>query len=73
MVVSYNRLWKPLIDKSITKTKMRKFLCINTIMLTKIKKNESVSVSTLEKIETIGITVLTILSKKTSILRMVVS
>lgn len=50
MVYSYNRLWKILIDKKITKTEMRKHAGITTNMLAKMGKNEPVSIETLAKI-----------------------
>lgn len=50
MTVSYNRLWKLLIDKGITKTEMRKKAGISTSVLAKMGKNETVSVETLAKI-----------------------
>ena len=50
MAVSYNRLWKLLIDKGITKTEMRKAARISTSVLAKMGKNESVSMETLAKI-----------------------
>ena len=50
MHVSYNRLWKLLIDKGITKTEMRKAAGISTSVLAKMGKNESVSMDTLAKI-----------------------
>lgn len=53
MAVSYNRLWKLLIDKGITKTEMRKAAGISTSVLAKMGKNESVSMDTLAKIATV--------------------
>ena len=50
MAVSYNRLWKLLIDKGINKTEMRKAAGISTSVLAKMGKNESVSMDTLAKI-----------------------
>ncbi len=50
MAVSYNRLWKLLIDKGITKTEMRKAAGISTSVLAKMGKNETVSMDTLAKI-----------------------
>lgn len=50
MAVSYNRLWKLLIDKGITKTEMRKAAGISTSVLAKMGKNECVSIGTLAKI-----------------------
>ena len=53
MAVSYNRLWKLLIDKGITKTEMRKAAGISTNVLAKMGKNESVSMETLARIAAI--------------------
>ena len=52
VAVSYNRLWKLLIDKGITKTEMRKMAGISTNILAKMGKNETVSMETLAKIST---------------------
>ena len=52
MAVSYNRLWKVLIDKGITKTEMRKKAGISTSVLAKMGKNETVSMDTLARIAT---------------------
>lgn len=50
MAVSYNKLWKLLIDKGITKTEMRKKAGLSTSVLAKMGKNETVSMDTLAKI-----------------------
>lgn len=50
MTYSYNKLWKMLIDRKITKTEMRKQAGITTNMLAKMGKDESVSIETLTKI-----------------------
>lgn len=50
MTVNYNRLWKLLIDKGITKTEMRKLAGISTNILAKMGRNEYVSMETLAKI-----------------------
>lgn len=50
MVYSYNKLWKMLIDRKITKTEMRKQARITTNMLAKMGKDEPVSIETLAKI-----------------------
>lgn len=52
MAVRYNRLWKLLIDKGITKTEMRKKAGISTSVLAKMGKNETVSMDTLARIAT---------------------
>ncbi len=53
MIYNYNRLWKMLIDKKITKTEMRKQAGISTNILAKMGKNEPVSMESLAKICTI--------------------
>ena len=50
MAVSYNKLWKLLIDKGMTKTAMRKEAGISTNILAKMGRNETVSMETLAKI-----------------------
>lgn len=52
MTYSYNRLWKLLIDKRMTKTDMRKAAGISTNILAKMGKNEPVAMDTLAKITT---------------------
>ena len=50
MSICYDKLWKLLIDKHITKTEMRKRAGISTSVLAKMGKNETVSMDTLIKI-----------------------
>ena len=50
MAVNYNRLWKLLIDKGMTKTQMRLQADISTTTLAKLGKNETVSMDVLLKI-----------------------
>lgn len=50
MKYNYNKLWKLLIDKNITKTEMRKQAGISTNILAKMGKNEPVSMESLAKI-----------------------
>ena len=50
MTYSYNRLWKLLIDKHMTKTQMRKAAGISTNILAKMGKDEPVAMDTLAKI-----------------------
>lgn len=50
MTYCYNKLWKMLIDRRITKTEMRKMAGISTNMLAKMGKEEPVSMETLAKI-----------------------
>lgn len=53
MAVSYNRLWKLLIDKGMTKTDMRIAAGISTSVLANMGKNENVSLETLTRIATV--------------------
>ena len=50
MTLSYNKLWKLLIDKGMTKTEMRLKADISTTTLAKLGKNETVSMEVLIKI-----------------------
>lgn len=50
MAVSYNRLWKLLIDKNMTKTQLIKAAKISTNAMAKLGKNEDVRVEVLVKI-----------------------
>lgn len=50
MAISYNKLWKLLIDKGMTKTQMRLQADISTTTLAKLGKNETVSLDVLLKI-----------------------
>ena len=50
MAVSYNKLWKLLIDKGMTKTEMRLKADISTTTLAKLGKNETVSMEVLLRI-----------------------
>ena len=43
MAISYNKLWKLLIDKGMTKTELRKAADMSTTTLAKLGKNETVS------------------------------
>lgn len=52
MTYSYNRLWKLLIDKRMTKTNMRKASGISTNILAKMGRDEPVAMDTLAKIAT---------------------
>lgn len=52
MVYSYNRLWKLLIDKGMTKTEMRLKAGISTNVLASMGKGEPVSMESLAKIKT---------------------
>lgn len=50
MAVSYNRLWKLLIDKKMTKTKLIKEAGITTNVMAHLSKDEDVRVESLVKI-----------------------
>ena len=50
MSISYNKLWKKLIDKNMTKTALRLQADIGTSTLAKLGKNEQVSMDVLLKI-----------------------
>ena len=50
MSISYNKLWKLLIDKNMTKTELRLKADIATSTLAKLSKNEQVSMEVLLKI-----------------------
>ena len=49
MTISYNKLWKLMIDKNINKTKLREEAGISNAMA-KLGKNESVQLEVLAKI-----------------------
>ena len=50
MSVSYNKLWKLLLDKNMSKTEMRLKVGISTKTLAKLGKNEHVNTEILAKI-----------------------
>lgn len=50
MPVNYNKLWKMLIDKEISKTELTHLAGITTNAMVKLGKNEDVRVNTLEKL-----------------------
>lgn len=50
MTVSYNRLWKKLIDLNMSKTQLREKSGITTNALAKMGKNENVSTEVICKI-----------------------
>ena len=50
MTYSYNKLWKLLIDKRMTKTQMRKVAGISTNILAKMGKDDPVAMASLAKI-----------------------
>ena len=50
MAVTYNKLWKLMIDKGINKTQLRTQAGISTNAMAKLSKNEYVSMEILSKI-----------------------
>ena len=50
MCISYDKLWKLMIDKKINKTKLREQAGITSNAMAKLGKNESVQLETLVKI-----------------------
>ena len=52
MTYSYNRLWKLLIDRGLTKTELKSSAGVSTNIIAKMGKNESISMESLAKIAT---------------------
>ena len=50
MSVSYNKLWKLLIDKKMSKAELRRATGISPNTMTKLNKDEDVTLSVLSKI-----------------------
>lgn len=50
VAISYNRLWKLLIDKGIKKTELKTLAGVSTNVIAKLGKNDPVSMETLAKI-----------------------
>ena len=50
MAISYNKLWKLLIDKKITTAELRKLADIAPNTLTRMKKDQEVTMQVLERI-----------------------
>ena len=50
MIVSYDKLWKMLIDKKMKKYQLRELACISSNSVAKLGKNEIVSLEVLMKI-----------------------
>lgn len=50
MAVSYNKLWKLMIDQDLNKTQLKDKAQISTNAVAKLGKNEAVSMETLKKI-----------------------
>lgn len=50
MEISYNKLWKRMIDLNLNKTRLKQKAGISTNAVAKLGKNEAVSMETLDKI-----------------------
>lgn len=50
MALSYNKLWKLLIDKNINKTRLHEITGLSKSTITKLAKGENVNTEVLEKI-----------------------
>ena len=50
MSVSYNKLWKLLIDKGMNKTQLKNLANVSSNAIAKMGKNEPVSIETITKI-----------------------
>lgn len=50
MSISYDKLWKLMIDKKMNKTQLKDAAKISTNAVAKLSKNEAVSLDTLHKI-----------------------
>lgn len=50
MEISYNKLWKLLIDKGIKRTELKTLAGVSTNVIAKLGKNETVALETLVKI-----------------------
>lgn len=50
MAVSYNKLWKLLIDKKMSKVELRKISGISPNTMTKLNKDEEVTLAVLSRI-----------------------
>ncbi|HHT14509.1 MAG TPA: helix-turn-helix transcriptional regulator [Clostridiales bacterium] len=53
MIISYNKLWKRMIDLNMNKTQLREKAKISTNAMAKLGKNEPVSMETINKICTV--------------------
>lgn len=50
MAISYNRLWKLLVDKKMSKSDLRKAVAMSPQTLTKMRRDEPITLTTLERI-----------------------
>lgn len=53
MIYNYNRLWKLLIDRGLTKTELKSVAGVSTNIIAKMGKNEPISMESLAKISTV--------------------
>lgn len=51
MTYSYNRLWKLLIDRGLTKTELKSIAGVSTNIIAKMGKNEPISMESLAKLQ----------------------
>lgn len=49
MAVSYNRLWKLLVDKNMSKSDLRKTVDMSPQTLTKMRRDEPITLTTLDR------------------------
>lgn len=50
LTVSYNKLWKLLVDKKMSKADLRRAVEISSNTMTKLRRDEEVSISVLKRI-----------------------
>jgi len=50
MAITYNKLWKLLIDKGMNKTQLCQASCVSTSTISKLGKNEQISMDSMLKI-----------------------
>ncbi|MCL2565881.1 MAG: helix-turn-helix transcriptional regulator [Defluviitaleaceae bacterium] len=50
MAISYNKLWKLMIDQNMNKTQLRQKAGLSSNVIAKLSKNDSVSMDTLMRI-----------------------
>lgn len=50
MALSYNRMWKLLVDKKMSKSDMRKAAKISPNTMTKLRRDETVNMAIMERI-----------------------
>lgn len=50
VIISYNKLWKLMVDKNLNKTQLHEKAQISTNAVAKMSRNETVSLETLAKV-----------------------